>query len=65
MLEEGKHPVDLVMKELSLLEKGQIFELITPFFPAPLIDIAKSKGFLAWSEEKEKDFAKTYFAKQE
>ena len=65
MIEEGKHPVDQVVKELSLLEKSQIFELITPFSPAPLIDIARSKGFLAWSEEKDKAFVKTFFAKQE
>ena len=64
MIEEGKQPVDQVIKELGLLESGKIFELITSFVPAPLIDIAKDKGFLMWVEEEEKDLVKTYFTKK-
>lgn len=27
------------------LKTGEIFELLTPFVPAPIIDMLKSKGF--------------------
>ena len=63
MIEKGEHPINQVIKELDCLESRQIFELITGFIPAPLIDIAKNKGFLIWSEEKEKNLVKTYFIK--
>ncbi|GAB4339161.1 MAG: hypothetical protein Kow0037_23860 [Calditrichia bacterium] len=51
MLEAGEHPVQQVMREIEELPEGQRYELITPFLPTPLLDMAKSKGFKTASEE--------------
>lgn len=63
LIEEGTHPASEIMKELDALDKGQIFELLTPFVPAPLIDLAKKKGFSHWTEQKEQNVVKTCFFK--
>jgi hypothetical protein len=42
------------------LAVGDIYELITPFLPAPLIDSAKEKGFLTWSQKEGGEIFKTY-----
>lgn len=61
MLEAGQEPVKFVFKDLNQLESGQIFELITPFEPAPLIQMAKEKGFQVWIQKVTNDVVKTYF----
>ena len=61
MLEAGDHPVNIVMKELKGLKAGQIYELITPFLPVPLIDTAKKQGYFAWSEKEENNVVRSYF----
>jgi hypothetical protein len=48
MIESGEHPIGRVFLELDKLNDGQIYELITPFEPAPLIDKAKGKGLTVW-----------------
>jgi len=63
LLEAGQHPVNIVMEELSQLGPDQMFELITPFLPSPLIDMAKSSGFIAWTEEEMPGVFKTYFGR--
>lgn len=63
MIEAGEHPVQKVMKEIESLEQGKIYELVTPFVPAPLIDMVKGKGFLAWSAEEGTDLVKSYFTR--
>lgn len=62
LLERGEHPVKQVMQELGDLQEGTLYELITPFLPAPLIDMAKSKGFKSWTREDEPDLYRTFFA---
>jgi len=61
MLEAGEHPVNLVIKELKDLHSGQIYELITPFLPVPLIDTAKKQGYQVWSAKEENNIVCTYF----
>ncbi len=62
MLEKGKHPVETVMKELDKLKEGQVYQLITPFLPGPLIDMVKSRGFRTYSRQEAPDLFKNYFA---
>ena len=62
MLEAGRHPVETVMQELGKLREGQVYELITPFLPGPLIDMVKSRGFRTWSRQEAPDLFKNYFA---
>ncbi|MCU0646191.1 MAG: DUF1858 domain-containing protein [bacterium] len=61
ILEAGQHPMSQVLEELKKLKSGEIYELITPFLPAPLIDMAKQKGYHAWSDTVQTDLIKTYF----
>ena len=50
-LESGVHPVNKVVKESSEMSVNEVYLLVTPFTPAPLIDKLLSKGFEVYSEE--------------
>ena len=63
MLDSGQHPITIVIKDLDTLPAGAIYELITPFVPAPLLDMAKQKGFESWSVTRSGEEVKSYFAK--
>jgi hypothetical protein len=63
MLESGQHPISIVMKDLDALPDGAIYELITPFLPAPLLDMAKQKGFECWSVNESDELVKSYLTK--
>lgn len=63
MIESGEHPMTQVLKDLNELPDGQLYELITPFIPAPLVDKARARGFLAWSWEEKPEIVKTYFVR--
>lgn len=65
-IESGSQPINNVMSALYKLKPGEQFELITPFEPAPLIELAASKGYDSWTVRKSPDLVKTYFiSKQE
>lgn len=64
MLEAGEQPVTKVLQELEELKHNQIYELIAPFIPAPLIDLAKNKGFEAWSIKEGTELVKIYFTQK-
>lgn len=49
-IEAGNHPLALVMKEIQTLEENEVFHLVTPFYPAPLIEKVKEKGFSVETE---------------
>lgn len=51
MIAGGGHPLTKVMQDLREWSAGGIYELKTPFLPAPLIDKVKDKGFQTWSTE--------------
>jgi hypothetical protein len=61
LIEQGEHPMARVLKELPGLVPGELFELVTPFLPAPLIDMAREKGYRAWSENVGQDQYRTLF----
>jgi hypothetical protein len=65
MLASGEHPLGIVMKELAELRDGFLFELITRFVPAPLVDKAKEKGYLAFSKNDDLEIFKTYFIRKQ
>jgi len=48
ILNAGEKPLSRVMADFSKLQKGQIYRLIAPFEPAPLIDIGKDRGLESW-----------------
>ncbi len=63
-LESGQHPMAIVMEHLSKLPPGGIYELVTPFVPAPLLDMADKKGFVSWSVSEGTDCVKSYLMRK-
>jgi uncharacterized protein (DUF2249 family) len=62
MLAKGEHPVQLVMSRIANLQVGEVYRLITPFKPVPLIETAEKKGFLTWTEKISGQEFYTYFS---
>jgi hypothetical protein len=60
VLATGAHPVKEVMAGLAALGSGEVFELVTPFVPAPIVDMAHARGFEAFSA-REGETVHTYF----
>ncbi|MBN1896003.1 DUF1858 domain-containing protein [bacterium] len=63
-LENGRNPMGLVFQRLGTLKNGEIFELVTPFQPAPLIEKAGEKGYRSWSKHEVAGDWNTYFIRQ-
>lgn len=59
-LESGVHPGAKVVTAASKLSPGQVYLLITPFVPAPLIDKLTVKGFLIKSRQAAEREFETY-----
>ena len=49
MIDAGEQPIGRVLGDLDKLPAGEIYELITPFEPAPLIDRVVERGFVVWT----------------
>lgn len=64
-IEAGEHPMPAVMRSLSALAAGEIYELTTPFVPAPLLDLARGKGFDAYSFTQPDGVVRTLFRRAE
>jgi len=45
IINSGGSPMNEILRQTNLLKPGEIFEIRTPFIPAPIIDILKTKGF--------------------
>ena len=63
MLQSGQHPLAEVIKRTSAMQSGQIFELITPFTPMPLIEKVNANGLLAYADTVSDSEIHTYFYK--
>jgi hypothetical protein len=64
LIEAGEHPIGQVLRDLDRLGAGEIYELITPFTPAPLIDQAEARGCVAFTKHSGSDETRTYFARR-
>jgi hypothetical protein len=60
---QGGHPLGEVMGDLKSWETGKIYELITPFLPAPLIDKVKDLGYETWTNKENDGLFRNYFCK--
>lgn len=59
-VERGVHPLPEVIEELEQLPDGEVYELLTPLVPAPLLGLLARKGFEAfWTLDEERGFART------
>ena len=63
IINSGGHPLDTVIKAVKSMSDGNIYELITPFLPMPLIDKVEAMGYESWSTQSDADIFKTYFIK--
>jgi uncharacterized protein len=64
LLAQGIHPLERVMQEASGLSQGEIFEIITPFPPAPMIEKMAAAGYDTWSVAEEGVYRTWFFKKQ-
>lgn len=55
MISNGESPMNMILDDTNHLKSGEIYELITPFIPAPILDILKSRGF-SITVKNEKDY---------
>ena len=60
---QGGHPLGDVMGDLMAWQKGDIYELITPFLPAPLLDKVKDIGFEVCTKKENDGLFRNYFCK--
>lgn len=60
-IEAGEHPMPRVMADLAALGDEDVYELVTPFVPAPLVDLAREKGFASFSVSEGDALVRTYF----
>ena len=63
LLAAGAHPVQEVMQDLAALAVGDVFELVTPFVPGPLLERAQADGCLAHAEQESPGLVRTYFTR--
>jgi len=64
VIEQGGHPLGEVLTGVGDLKPGEIYELVTPFLPAPLIERVVAQGFDNWSDKKAEDHFINYFLKK-
>ena len=63
ILESGEHPLQRVIEECTTLQPGDIYEIITPFPPVPMIEKLSTMGFENFMEPGEDGLFHTYFKK--
>lgn len=63
-LENGLHPAAKVTKEVLQLNDGELYLLISPFVPAPLIKILEEKGFDVYTEKQNESLFHNYIKKK-
>ena len=64
IIEQGGHPLGEVLEGVKDLNPGEIYELITPFLPAPLIEKVMAQGFDHWSDKISEAHFINYFLKK-
>lgn len=60
-IEAGEHPMAAVLADLAALPDAGVYQLVTPFVPAPLVDLARGKGFAAHSVVEGEALVRTFF----
>ena len=63
LLARGIHPLERVQQECASLNSGEIFEIITPFPPTPMIEKMTAGGFETYTETGTDGMFHTYFKK--
>ena len=61
ILASGEHPLERVLSETAGLQPGEIYEILTPFPPMPMIMKLNDAGFESFSEQDDAGLYHTYF----
>jgi len=61
IMASGEHPLQRVMEECAALQPGEIYEIITPFPPMPMIEKLTALGFENHVEPGDNGLFHTYF----
>jgi uncharacterized protein (DUF2249 family) len=64
VLAAGEHPLEQVLREAGSLNPGEIYEIITPFPPMPMIEKLVALGFENYSETDDAGLFHTYFSRE-
>jgi hypothetical protein len=64
MLAAGEQPVNQVLADLQALDQGDIYRLVAPFMPAPLVDKASSLGISHWLTRQDDGGFTIYFCRE-
>jgi hypothetical protein len=64
LLAAGEQPVNQVIADLNNMNSGNIYKLLAPFLPAPLIDKASSLNIKHWVEKLDDQNFNIYFYKE-
>lgn len=57
----GDHPAAEIMARLQALAGEDVFQLVTPFVPGPLLARARDRGFAGHSVVEAEDLVRTFF----
>ena len=60
---QGGHPLTDVLCDLHSWQGDGIYEFITPFLPAPLLDKVRETGFEVWTNKEGESLFRSYFLK--
>jgi len=61
LLAHGIHPLERVQEECATLAAGEIYRIITPFPPTPMIEKMAAAGFGTYTEQKADGMYHTFF----
>jgi uncharacterized protein (DUF2249 family) len=64
ILARGEHPLERVLQESATLNPGEIYEIITPFPPMPMIEKLTALGFENYSETDDSGLFHNFFLKK-
>jgi len=64
ILASGEHPIERVLREAGKLNSGEVYEIITPFPPMPMIEKLAALGFENFSETDSEGLFHNFFLKQ-
>lgn len=61
LINTGQNPMQEVLENLDRTSHGDIFLLITPFIPAPIIELISKRGYVHYSRKKDEEVFHTFF----
>ncbi len=63
-LENGIHPAGKVTKEINALNNDDLYLLITPFIPAPLLQMVEEKGYEYYVDKLDEQVFETFIKRK-